>query len=419
MTVIVAGHRRSGRVHAHGGEYADTEFAHLYYVPIVPLGSFWVTNEPGGSEHSGFPIKLHWRSVGATYLRVWAPVLSTFLLLAPSLVANAGAAALAALSAWSWTWRSRRGAHARRRSDFDRIALGSRCDPAWMTDDMRGNLSRKLAAQLAARPDARPPDDVARFGARDLDEAILAYGVLRVAGVDHSDARAAADQLLVSAMGEPAHGGPYREPGEAGAPRLGAEISAIAQRHAAATEARMRAVPPRWFHDRRIQLAALVGLTALLGFEVHAHVPVGADPIVLGTDQAPVGRWVVVRCDRVDDRGWEVLEGSEVKERVAFCRLGIQILPVVSDEDDPIDGSTLEGRLRELRSPTPRARAWIAQLRADADLNMFAYPVYLRRFGETDRRFALLAIAATAAGVLAGWPLWIRALLRRRRARAA
>jgi hypothetical protein len=89
MAVVVIGHRRYGRVHAHGGEYAETVFAHLSFIPIFPMGSYWVTNEAGLAERVGFAIKLNGRSVLAAYLRTWMVAISLATFLAPSLVATA------------------------------------------------------------------------------------------------------------------------------------------------------------------------------------------------------------------------------------------------------------------------------------------------------------------------------------------
>jgi len=420
MSVVISGHARYGRVRAHGGEHAETEFAHLSYVPLFPIGSYWVTGEAGGGAHFGFPIKLHWRSVLATYLRTWVAALAALVFLAPSIVTTAIALALAALSAWSWTWRSRRGARALQRSDFDRVALGNRCDPAWLTDDVREHLSRTLGARLAERDDARPPDDVARFGARDRDEAIVAYGILRVSGVDHADARAAADRLLANtfdAAGAP--GGPYRE-GGAGTSGFGAEIAAAAQAHAAATLARRRQRPSPWFQDPWLHLVALVGVTGLACFQIYTRVSQRlVDARALGSLHPPVGERVIVRCDRVEDRGWEVLQGRKVKQRVTFCWLGDHLLPVVSDaHDSPDKGDddlTLEGKLHDLPAFTSPGAPWAAELHADLALEVRAYEVFLRREGVITGRFLVMTAAVTTVAAAVGWLLWLQAFRRRRR----
>jgi hypothetical protein len=65
MGVVIYGRRAYGRVHQHEGEYADTQFAHIDFIPLFPIGSFWVTQDLGNGQRMGFPIKLNGRSVAA------------------------------------------------------------------------------------------------------------------------------------------------------------------------------------------------------------------------------------------------------------------------------------------------------------------------------------------------------------------
>jgi hypothetical protein len=342
-------------------------------------------------------------------------VLAVCLAAAPALIANALAVAVAALCGWSWTLRARRGVRALQRSDFDRVALGSRCDPAWMTPAMRDDRSRKLAAQLAERDDARPPHDVARFGPRDLAEATTAYGLLRIAAVDRPDARAAADRLLADAMSPPAQGAPYRDPAADALASLGAQITSLAQAHAAAAEAQMRAGSSRWYHDPWAQLFCAFAATCAAGYLIYREVPAGAvDARALDRDDAPHERLVTVHCDAIQDIGWEVREDGRVVERVVFCRLGSRILPVVSKGGDPIEGTVLEGRLRSTDHPTPRQASWLEELRRNPSLDARAFAVDLERRDETDHRFALLFLAMFAGVAVVGWSLWITGVLRRR-----
>src|ERR1044071_2276099 len=110
MSVIIFGRRSYGRVHEHAGEYADTQFFHLNFVPLLPMQSHWITQQIG-EERAGFPIRLHLPSVAAAYLRIWGPVGAMAIFMASgSIPAVAASLALVAASAWSWTWRSRRGA---------------------------------------------------------------------------------------------------------------------------------------------------------------------------------------------------------------------------------------------------------------------------------------------------------------------
>lgn len=418
MVFAVVGHRPYGRVHGHGGEYAETVFVHVSLIPLFPMGSDWVNTDAGVGEPVSCPMKLNGRSVLATYLRTWIPAISLSVLLVPSLVATAVAIALAGLSAWSWTWRSRRGARALQRSDFDRVALGSRCDPAWMTRAMRGDLSRKLDAQLAARSDARPADDVVELGARDLEEATIAYGQLRIAGVQHASARRAAERLLASAFDVvPPKGSPYRDGHAGGMPGLGARISAAAQIHALAAEARLRAAPARWHNDRWFHVFALVVLTAGAGSLIHARATTRQlDDRALRSLSPPVGDRAIVHCDRVE-KGWGLIDGEQVKYRLKLCWLGKHLLPVVSKESDPVEGPIFEGELKSLEvgQAQPRDQRWFAELHRDIDLDARSYGVFLESEGEIARRVGLIMITLFGLGAVIGWPLWIRAFLRRRR----
>src|SRR5215510_4324087 len=173
---LIVARRTYGRVDEYDGEYVETEFTCLGWLPIplIPGRSFWITHDRH-SQRIGFPIKLHLRSVIATYLRLWAPGIAVVVLVrSSSSLATVVAATLFGLCAWSWTWWPRDAA-ARRGSDFALAAFGSRCDPARMTDAMHELLSHQLKLRASADVDPRSPDDIVRFGARTPDEALLAY----------------------------------------------------------------------------------------------------------------------------------------------------------------------------------------------------------------------------------------------------
>src|SRR5437764_2188422 len=170
--MIVIGHRPYGRVHAHEGEHLETQFAHIDFLPLFPIGSQWITHEAGGNR-IGFPVRLSLKSLAAGYLRVWGPLVAFVLFALGGILASC---VIAALVAWSWTWW-RLPRALRRRSDFNRVAFGSRCEPKWMTRAQRiGN--EEALRKSAARRGARSPEDVARFGATDANEAVIAYGLL-------------------------------------------------------------------------------------------------------------------------------------------------------------------------------------------------------------------------------------------------
>lgn len=276
---MVIGEHGSGRVHLCEGEYADTQFLSFNRAPLYPSRSFWITGELGEGKRLGFPIKLHRRSVLVAYLQTWVLALAAFgLMISTSLVLTSLSAALVALGLWSWTWSAQRGLAARRRSDFDRLALGSRCDPAWMTDEMRDGLARTLSARLAQLPSPRPPEDVARFGAVDLEEGLLAYGLLRLAAVKNPASAAAAEQVLERMRDRlPPEGSPYRELLASGVPELGAAISAAVEAQAEATRARIRAARaearPSWLQRPWLQVAGLLLFTPAMGLVIVIRWP--------------------------------------------------------------------------------------------------------------------------------------------------
>lgn len=169
-----------GRVNEYGAELAETAFVCVGSLPIYPVHSRW--SALGGTSH---PIRLHGRSVIAGYLQVWAPLL-IFSGLAAGLYTEIAyliaATALAAATAVAWRWRWLRSPAAQRRANFDLLAFGTRCEPRHFSD----NLSRQLERDLAARWNDHSPDRtasaVAEHGASDASEAVLAYGLLRLAG---------------------------------------------------------------------------------------------------------------------------------------------------------------------------------------------------------------------------------------------
>jgi len=421
MGVVIYGRRAYGRVHSHEGEYADTQFAHIDFIPLFPLSSFWVTQDLGNGQRMGFPIKMHGKSVLATYLRIWGLPIAIGLLAASSSMTGAIAGAVvAALSIWSWTWRSRRGDLTLKRSDFDRVALGSRCDPAWMTDDMRERIAKSLETSLAKREDARPPDDVARFGAKDVQEAVIAYGLLRISSIKHKAAAASADRLLASAFEElPSEGGPYRESLGTAVPELGATISAAARAAAQAARAQRK---PRWFHKPWVQAIGLALLTpaAIAG---GAGVYKGLGPArdighkELSSFHPPINHRVTVTCDAIQDLGWQVLEGDDVKEEIVFCQIGPHLLPVVSAKgENPTAAGKVEGELKFIpdNDVISNNHPWVDALHQDPDIDGRSYEVYLKR-DSSDRRLDIVFGGAFILAVLAGWIFWARALVRRRR----
>ena len=232
--VIIYGHRAYGRVEEHGGEYALTTFVHVYYVPLVPTGSMWVTRE--GRARDAVRIGMHGKSVAAAYLRTWGlAIAAACVLIAPGVLTGLVAAGLAALSATSWSWRRLRSGEALRRSDFNLLAFGTRCEPSRLPASTRGVLQAALEARRASLGLTRPPEDVARFGATSRDEAVIAYGLLRLAAIEHRSAGqdAAVARLLAGDHDALSAGeGPYREAQEKLTAAVHEEIGRVAAEHA-------------------------------------------------------------------------------------------------------------------------------------------------------------------------------------------
>jgi hypothetical protein len=424
MAVTFYGQQVYGRVHAHEGEYVETQFFHIDWLPLFPIESYWITRR-AGADKQGFPIKLHLRSVAAAYLRVWGLGLSIVALATTGGPGFIAACAFAALCAWSWTWRSLpRSRH--RRSDFNRVAYGARCEPAWLTTDHRARLEAELRAKWSKRADARPPDDVARFGANDPEEAVLAYGMLRLAGVAHREADGAADRLLASAFETTvAEGGPYRETTAAESGAFGEVIARVAATQAEALRAEQDANRPRrWFHRPWVQLIGL--LLATPGAMVAVALAFGdtgthdltsrqLDKMI----EAPYG-FSRVTCERVEE-GWFMTVDNRVSERIWFCWLGKRMLPLVVDADValPQAGAATVGRLHQMNASADRHTApWEVELRRDARLDAASFEYYLDvSDGAAWKEIVPLLAFAGLVGI--GWAFWIRARFTARARRAA
>src|SRR5258705_7313002 len=72
VSVIIYGVRPYGTVEAHGGEHAETHFFHIWFVPLIPTSSHWITQRTHEGSR-GYSIDMHAKSVLAGYLRVWGP----------------------------------------------------------------------------------------------------------------------------------------------------------------------------------------------------------------------------------------------------------------------------------------------------------------------------------------------------------
>ncbi len=305
--IIIYGQRYYGRVGGHGAEHLATRFAHVYFVPLFPTSSRWVSRQIGDQLY-GFDVKLSARSVAAAYLRIWAPLVALGLGATLSIPGIAAAVALLALSAWSWTWFRIRGDRERRRAFLDQVAFGAACDPLRRTRADCEALRPGIEERFAEVSGGRTPDDVARFGAATPEQAAFAYALLRLVaatGRGHTarKARAASERILDDVTdgdaGALADGGPYRARNPVAA-RPGAELEAAA---AAVVQARnevlddaIRATQPpqrsAWDNDpsnpavkeeiarnkqqragtdRKLLIAAIIGAPLVVGYAIYDY----------------------------------------------------------------------------------------------------------------------------------------------------
>jgi hypothetical protein len=214
--IVIYGTRFYGEVDSYGGQRQLTKFFHIYYVPLVPVGTLWVTRD-ADRGYNGHAVQMSGRSVLAGYARVWGPVAAVGALIAGSLGGFVAALGLLGLMAWTWTWRSVHGAREQRRSDFHLLAYGTRCDPLRMEHDLAASLQPHIARRWAEVADGNSPEDVARMGAANPAQAVLAYAALRLAArlAPEDPARrqslADSERILDAVKQTPAlDGGPYR-----------------------------------------------------------------------------------------------------------------------------------------------------------------------------------------------------------------
>jgi hypothetical protein len=222
--IIIFGTRFYGEVGRYGGQRQLTRFFHLYYLPLIPVGTMWVIQDVESGYH-GHDVKVNGRSVVAGYARVWGPLVALFTLASGSVGGFIASGALLALTAWSWTWRSVRGARERRRSEYHLLALGTCCDPLRMDVEVASLLKIDVARKWEQYADGKTPEDVARFGAANPAQAVLAYASLRLAarlapGEQARKAREASERVLDACKDTDLalEGGPYRAIGPAQLP---------------------------------------------------------------------------------------------------------------------------------------------------------------------------------------------------------
>lgn len=435
MSVIIYGVRDYGCVDAHAGEHAQTKFFHIWFAPLIPVGSWWVTRTGGHS------IKPNLKSIAAGYLRIWG-VIATIGLLSAGLqqlgaksLAGTGmliaAACIGALSVWSWTWRNLRGAAAQRRSDFNYVAFGTRCEPSRRFAADRSELKRNLDRRWNERAPSRDPNEVAAHGASDAGEAVLAYGLLRLSSIDRGKAGASdgtdADRILLGLHTSPSvDDGPYRagvtSPADA---KTAAGLADLVNARAATTSIPLPAtkVDREWELRRakrrsRLQAFGLVFMTfAALGgvsmFAMSLRPTLEVSLKELRSAKPPVTRVVTLTCDAIEEPFWEEYNKRDgaTTAQMAMCQVGRYFVPVKFSGSTVPASRVVTGKLynvgtehdwhRELARVLPEVEAQTTDVFIDAT-----------RGGEEWGVGAFGLAMALATPVL--WILWFRARRRRK-----
>ena len=431
MSVIIYGVRSYGRVDAHAGEHAQTKFFHIWFAPLVPVGSWWVT--PTG----GHSIKPNLKSIAAGYLRIWGLIATIGLLTAglqqlhaASLAGSAmliAAASFAALTAWSWTWHNLRGS-ARRRSDFNYVAYGTRCEPSRRFAADRSELKRNLDRRWNERAPSRNPNEVAAHGASDAGEAVLAYGLLRLSAIDRGNAGASdgtdADRILAGQHSAPSvDDGPYRagvaSPTDT---KTAAGLADLVNARAAATATKF--VPPsvdrayelrRTKRRSRLHFAGLLFLTMAalggVGLFVTSLLPTMKITLKeMRSANPPKTRVVELTCDAVEPALWEEYnDRGTTTARISMCHLGRYYVPVKLPATGELPTRVVTGKLYEITG----RELWVRRgLHKQPELEAQTTDLYIDATQDRDWGVGAFGLAmAIATPVL--WVLWFRARRRR------
>jgi hypothetical protein len=188
--IIIFGTRHYGMVDRHAGQYACTRVFHLYYLPVLPLGTMWVTAQ-NGDALSGHKVSFYPRSIAAAFLRPWGVAasigagLATYGALGDGRLGTglgllALTAALLGLTIWSFLQRAVRGARASRERDMARAVFGTSCDPKYLPRSVVDGMQSSIEDDWARTAQGRTPGDVARLGPSSPGEALLAWALLRL-----------------------------------------------------------------------------------------------------------------------------------------------------------------------------------------------------------------------------------------------
>lgn len=417
-----------GKVDEYGGELAASTFWHLWFLPLIPTGSVWISSTAGRAM--AHPIRWHWRSIAAAYLRTWVPFVWFFGFAADTSGGYATAGIGVVLCAWSWTWRMAHRRRAQLRSDFDLVALGSQCPPERMLRaEIQPLLARKQAA-IAELSGDRTPEDIARFGSASVDELLAAYAVLRLVSTQRLPSgpwRLAAQRIIDGRHDTPdSSEGVFRASAAPTGPRLTADQLAERVR-ARALQLRARAVIAADDVPRTLVQHLLWGNTLCsLGYAALVFVTILSGLLlreVNDPDQFEIITARHLRDTLAEDKTEYRVQceslipfvssaDSGVDKDVHLCELGGKYLPVLSAEGEGIRGTLVRGRLlhrRVFRASKPQWEELLQSSRYDDK----ASAVYL----VTDV-FSKIGQIILCLSSLLGAPLLLTLWLRVRRQRA-
>src|SRR4051812_35413054 len=140
--IVIWGTRTAGKVEQRDGQYALTRFAHVYWIPLFPVSSMWVTRDGMGHQS-----KMSGKSVVAGYARTWGPIVAAAGV--AGLVSLPVAAVAVTLTALAWAWKDVNTDAAKRRSDLNALAFGTRCEPKLLTGELAETIKLELDRKWA------------------------------------------------------------------------------------------------------------------------------------------------------------------------------------------------------------------------------------------------------------------------------
>lgn len=166
--IIVYGTRFYGRVRECGRSFVGTQFVHIYWIPLIPIGTRLVLEEVGG-QYRTLNTGFSFTSMMAGYLRIWGPLALIGALcigiggvqdlaedreMTGALVLGAFTAfvslALLAGTVYSWAFFGKLSDEAKRKHSVYALHTGYHVDPADM-GDARQNLRHSMMNIIAER----------------------------------------------------------------------------------------------------------------------------------------------------------------------------------------------------------------------------------------------------------------------------